>query len=269
VPKLFVDYGRRMFSLAGNVDRRGSLNDACGHRFKATNGWNKAESAATSKKAVDETGLMAVTCFHGIGVRYLNLFGGNERYSHAMRLLEAMHADCPEATQMRVCYDVACEFESTVRSDNDEWLNDVSVRIGRFHLYGHQLRCHILYNLLRTEGFGLMVGEEVEQLWSMLRHLIASGRYSSGPRRTQKVDSCGLFLAKRQRERLGRLLWNRWDKMTKTMAESRDVLDGIIGTIVRERTDKSGQIHPEQPVTLEYLEVQAADQFRYYESYRL
>jgi hypothetical protein len=76
---------------------------------------NKAESAATSKKAVDETGLMAVTCFHGIGVRYLNLFGGNERYSHAMRLLQAMHADCPEATQLRVCYDVACEFASTVR----------------------------------------------------------------------------------------------------------------------------------------------------------
>jgi hypothetical protein len=164
IPKLFVDYGRRLFSLAGNVDRAGSLNDGCGHRFKATNGWNKAESAATSKKAVDETGLMAVTCFHGIDVRYLNLFGGKERYSHAMRLLEAVHADCPEATHMRVCYDVACEFESTVRSYDDEWLKDVSVRIGRFHLYGHQLRCHILYNLLRTEGFGLMVGEEVEQL---------------------------------------------------------------------------------------------------------
>jgi hypothetical protein len=145
-----------LFSLAGNVERTGSLNDGCGHRFKATNGWNKAESAATSKKAVDETGLMAVTCFHGIGVRYLNLFGGNERYSHAMRLLEAM--------QMRVCYKVACEFESTVRDYDDEWLKDVSVRIGRFHLYGYQLRCHILYNLLRTEGFGLMVGEEGAQL---------------------------------------------------------------------------------------------------------
>jgi hypothetical protein len=57
--------------------------------------------------------------------------------------------------------------------------------------------------------------------------------------------------------------------MTKTLAESRDILDGIIGTIVRERTDKSGQVHPEQPVTVEYLEAQAADQIRYYESYRL
>jgi hypothetical protein len=119
IPKLFVDYGRRLFSLAGNVERGGNLPDGCGHRFKATNGWNKAESAAASKTAVDETGLMAVTCFHGIGVRYLNLHGRNERDTHAMRLLEAMHADCPAATKMNVCYAVACEFEATIRSYED------------------------------------------------------------------------------------------------------------------------------------------------------
>jgi hypothetical protein len=121
---------------------------------------------------------MAVTCFHGIGVGYVNLYGGNERYCHAMRLPEAMHSHCPEATKMGVYYDVACEFESPVRSYDDEWLKDVAVRIGRFNLYGRQLRCHILYNLLRTAGFGLMVGEEVEQLGSMLGHLISSGRHS-------------------------------------------------------------------------------------------
>jgi hypothetical protein len=60
VPKLFVDYGRRRFSLAGNVERGGSLLDGCGHRFKANNGWNKGESAAATKTSVDKTGLMAV-----------------------------------------------------------------------------------------------------------------------------------------------------------------------------------------------------------------
>jgi hypothetical protein len=142
---------------------------------------NKAESAATSKKEVDEIGLMAATCFHEIGVRYLNQLGGNERYSHAMRLVEA--------SLLPVCYDVACEFESTVRSYNDEWLNDVSVRIGRFRLYGHQLRCHILYNLLRTEGFGLMVGEEVEQLSYMLQHLIAPSRTTEARLQRHRVMS--------------------------------------------------------------------------------
>jgi len=67
----------------------------------------------------------------------------------------------------------------------------LQVRIGRFHLYGHEMRCHILYNLLSTPGFGLMVGEEVEQLWYMLRGLIRTGRVSSGPRRSQSIDTTG------------------------------------------------------------------------------
>jgi hypothetical protein len=86
IPKLFVDYGRRQWPLGDNRNRAGSLLDGCGHKFKATNGWNKAEAAVTSKKGVDETGLMAVTCFHSIGVRYLNLYGGNEHYSHGTEL---------------------------------------------------------------------------------------------------------------------------------------------------------------------------------------
>jgi hypothetical protein len=36
-----------------------------------------------------------------------------------------------------------------------------------------------------------MVGEEVEQLWFMLRGLIKTGRVSSGPRRSQIIDTSG------------------------------------------------------------------------------
>jgi hypothetical protein len=133
---------------------RDHLSESCDHKFKATNGWNNAAAAATSKKGLDETGLMAVTCFHGIGVCFVNLYAGNERHTHGERLLEVMHTDCPEATKMCVCYS--------------------------------------------HKGFGLMVGEEVEQLWSMLRRLIPCDHYSSGPRRKQKIDSCGLFLGPRQ-----------------------------------------------------------------------
>jgi hypothetical protein len=237
--------------------------------LKATNGWNKAIAAATSKKGVDETGVMAVTCFHGIGVCYVNLYGGKERHSHGERLLEAMHTDCSEATKMLVCYDVACRFDAAVKRMDNDWSKQLSVRIGRFHLYGHSLRCHILFNLLRTEGFGLMVGEEVEQLWSMLRHLIASGRYSSGPRRTQKIDSCGLFLAQRQRETFGENLYKRWEKMLAMEDESSRALRDVIGKTVLRRIDKSGQEHPEREVPIDYLDQQSADQVRFYESYQM
>jgi hypothetical protein len=92
VPKLFVDYGRRRWPAIGNMNENRPISDSCGHKFKATNGWNKAEAAATTKKGVDETGVMAVTCFHSIGVRYVSLYGGNERFSHGIRLIEAMHS---------------------------------------------------------------------------------------------------------------------------------------------------------------------------------
>jgi hypothetical protein len=36
-----------------------------------------------------------------------------------------------------------------------------------------------------------MVGEEVEQLWFMLRGLVKAGRVSSGPRRSQNIDTSG------------------------------------------------------------------------------
>jgi len=195
-PKLFVDYGRRQFDLAGNLSRRyeGGIPDtACGHRFKATNGWNRAEVKTATKKNLDETGLVAVTCFHGTNLRFLNIYGGGERHSHATRVIEAILEDTPEIGHLNLCYDVACVFESAVHRYKPELKDRLQARIGRFHLYGHEHSCHILYNLLRTPGYGLMVGEEPEHLWFVLLHLIRSGRVSSGPRRTQKIDTCGML----------------------------------------------------------------------------
>lgn len=189
LPKLFVDYGRRQFDLARDAARtkESSIPDtACGHKFKATNGWNRAEVKTATKRKLDESGLVAVTCFHGINLRFLNIYGGGERHSHATRMLEEILADAPEVGSLNLCYDVACVFESAVHRFKPELQGRLRARIGRFHLYGHEHSCHILFNLLRTSGYGLMVGEEPEHLWFVLLHLIRSWRVSSGPRRTQK-----------------------------------------------------------------------------------
>jgi len=197
-PKLFVDYGRRQFDLADDMMQtrryeRGIPDTACGHRFKATNGWNRAEVKTATKKNLDESGLVAVTCFHGTNLRFLNIYGGGEWHSHATRILEAILEDAPQIQCLNLCYDVACVFESAIHRYRPELRDRLRARIGRFHLYGHEHSCHILYNLLRTRGYGLMVGEEPEHLWFVLSHLIRSGRVSSGPRRTQKIDTCGLY----------------------------------------------------------------------------
>ena len=203
--KLFVDYGRCNFGLAGSVSAARWA--SCGNRFKATSGWNKAEAMAQSKKALDETGLIAATCFHGTNIRFMNVYGGNDWYSHVIHLLEAIQTEGPAAGAIRLCCDVACEFEPSLRHHDALWVdrvqvsadgcptgqvtNRLQVQIGRFHLYRHEMRCHIHYNLLRTEGFGLMDGEEVEHLWYMLANLIKTGHVSSGPRRSQNIDASG------------------------------------------------------------------------------
>jgi hypothetical protein len=99
----------------------------CGNKFKATNGWNKAEAMAQSKKALDETGIMAATCFHSTNLRFMNLYGGNERYSHVIRLLESIDTECPAAGPIRLCYDVACEFEPSLLRHNAPWAKRVQV----------------------------------------------------------------------------------------------------------------------------------------------
>lgn len=286
-PKLFIDYGRRQFDLAADMMRArryesGIPDTACGNRFKATNGWNRAEIKSATKKNLDESGLVAVTCFHGTGLRFLNIYGGGERHSHATRILEAILEDAPQIRRLNLCYDIACVFEQAIHRYKPELRDRLQARIGRFHLYGHEHSCHILYNLLRTGGYGLMVGEEPEHLWFVLSHLIRSGRVSSGPRRTQKIDTCGMHIwlqsgylpsayktpgiynAGRALETMGHNLDRRWRKMTKVLAEATEARSRVTSMTRPDSSNASRRVF----VTEEYLEQQAQDQIEYYTSYR-
>ena len=71
-----------------------------------------------------------------------------------------------------------------------------------FNLLGNGLSCQVNYNPTRDNGFGLMVGEELEQLWLYIQHLIWSGRVSSSLRKLQKLDSHLLYLAQKMREKM-------------------------------------------------------------------
>jgi len=195
-PKLFVDYGRKKFDLAISANDQVntiSPSNACGHKFKATDGWNRPETITATKKALDESGVVGITCLHGVNLRFLNIYGGGERQCHRIRLIEAVLHEVPHFAELKLCHDVACVFESALYRYNPDWMEVVEARIGRFHLYAHEYRCHVLYNLLHTAYYGLMVGEEPENLWYMMQHLIRSGRVSSTSRRTQKIDSFGRY----------------------------------------------------------------------------
>jgi hypothetical protein len=86
-PKCFVDYKRRDYSQANDAP---DVSGACANEFKATNGWKNTELTTLRNKGVDESGLMVVTCFHGMALRFLNMHGTGERHTHALALLESI-----------------------------------------------------------------------------------------------------------------------------------------------------------------------------------
>lgn len=268
--KLFVDNGRRDFPSAS--DRLARNNEsACGHLFKATREWKKTDDggagAIPAARNFDEKGLVGLVCLHGTSLRYLNIFTG-ERQTHVTALLQSVLSELPEIKLLRLCYDVACVFGPALKDLIPAQAEKIEAKIGRFHIYGHGMSCFTLYNLIRCRGWGLMVGEENEYDWSRMAHFVASGRVSSAPRKTQRIDSYGLYTARAFKERMGTILMQRLRNALRVMSESDGVLGGLIGTVLPPRTLKNGELRSEVKVDIEYLSRQASDQEEYYRTYK-
>lgn len=266
--KMFVDLGRRNFRLApGSAGGGVSIGSACGHIFKATAGWSKPDTPGPGKAKFDELGLVGAVCMHGTSLHYINIFTG-ERQTHVTGLLQNILTEKPDIKRLRLCYDVACTFGPAIKRLMPDHADMIEAKVGRFHIYGHGISCHTLNNLLRCEGWGLMVGEENEYDWSRLAHIVSFVRLCSGPRRTQIIDSLVLFTARAFKERMGRVIWLRYKRAIEVEEENQALLDNLIGTTIPARTLKNGEERPGFIVTIEYLMEQAVDQEEYYRNYK-
>ena len=265
-PRVFVNFGQRDYTTAqtGNPDE--VEDDGCSNRFKATGGWRKSELSTLGKKNLDESGLMGVTCTHGIGLRYLNMHRSGERHTHGIALLENILDE--SELEIRLCYDVGCVFGPAIqRLLPLEKANRITTAIGRFHIYAHQYGCHIQWNATRTKGFACTSGESCEPNWYLMSHMVAPNRVSSGPRRMQNIDAFTIYNSARSLRVFGQTLKRRWERMLAVHEKESQVLNETIGKIVPLRKDKAGNTHPRKTVTLEYLDEQAADQLKYYKEY--
>jgi len=79
-----------------------------------------------------------------VNLGFLNIYGGGERQSHGIALIEAVLQEVPHFTELKLCYDVACMFEGTLQRYNPDWMEVVEARIRRFHIYGLEYWCHVL-----------------------------------------------------------------------------------------------------------------------------
>ena len=55
--------------------------------------------------------------------------------------------------------------------------------------------------------------------------------------------------------------------MREVLQINNTILQRVVSMTVPHRTDKSGRVHPQQPVTLAYLNEQEEDQVAYYRAY--
>ena len=102
-PKLLIDYGRKKFNLATSANEQVNTilpSITCGHKFKATNRWNRPETITTTKMALDESGIVGITFYDGVNLRFLNMYGGGERQSHGIRRIDAVLHEVPHFAEL-------------------------------------------------------------------------------------------------------------------------------------------------------------------------
>ncbi|TFK59127.1 hypothetical protein BDN72DRAFT_781174 [Pluteus cervinus] len=92
-------------------------------------------------------------------------------------------------------YDVMCKFwihlkERFEESDYLELPTDANIRyaIGTFHVRGHIAPCFYRYALTYMPGAGLIDGEILESLWSVLNHISPSARSASDAHREEILN---------------------------------------------------------------------------------
>jgi hypothetical protein len=162
--------------------------------------------------------------------------------------------------RLRLSYDVACILGPALSRIFPEYCERIDAKIGRFHLFGHGFKCHIRHNILRSQGWALQVGEENEYDWARISHLVAAGRVMSSIRRTQIIDDFQLNMARRLKQKMGRILSQKAKRAREVHDEAKRVLDCLVGTTLPRRDGISeGRLVSEQ-----YLLEQAAKQEEYY-----
>lgn len=98
-------------------------------------------------------------------------------------------------TKSLLVYDIMCQWHKNfqLRVDESPYLNipdgmHISKGIGDFHVKGHVVECFARYALLYIKGAGVIDGEILETLWSVLNEVSRSARGATLAHRTEILD---------------------------------------------------------------------------------
>ncbi|KAG1740564.1 hypothetical protein EDD22DRAFT_982220 [Suillus occidentalis] len=140
--------------------------DQCEHSYEAADG--KKQKAAMD--LFDDTGVMALICWHDIPLFFANIDSPGEQQKYAEANVIAL-------------YDVGCYdiLPSLVTSR-------LRFATTAMHAYSHEWACQLKYNPQMCIGLGLSDGEGTERLWSRFVKLIGIQHSSSRQRRLWLID---------------------------------------------------------------------------------
>lgn len=182
-------------------DCRGEIDEdpGCHHRHAAAVSSGRPKPKSMIK--FDETGLMGIDCKHDVGIRYLNLYGGEDRGS-TLHLFRSTARDLAPGTPIFLFYDIACKFAGYLKRVDPDLAIQTTPRLNGFHVFCHDLLCQLKWGPKQTEGLGTCDGEACERDWSSMRYLISPSRISSAQRRISLLNERSIDDARVKRQLL-------------------------------------------------------------------
>ena len=148
-----------------------------------------------SSKACDVTGIVAIACArHGCFApnSVVNLFRGEQQKNVDWALLRAIDSTSVDSRQgLLFIYDIVCQYIIHLRDRVGHLLpSDLTIdaAIGSFHVHGHKDTCFFRYATSFIPGAGVVAGEILESLWSVLNAVTPAMRTATLAHRAEIMD---------------------------------------------------------------------------------
>jgi hypothetical protein len=131
--------------------------------------------AMLQSKACDVTGIVAIACArHGCFApnSVANLYRGEQQKNVDWGLINALKTTHVHPRQgVLLIYDIVCQYIVHLRDRVGHLLPpelEIDAAIGLFHVHGHKDTCFFRYATSFIPGAGVVAGEILESLWSVL-----------------------------------------------------------------------------------------------------
>jgi hypothetical protein len=146
-------------------------------------------------KACDVTGIVAIACArHGCFApnTVANLFCGEQQKNVDWGVIKAIQLTHVDVSQgVLLIYDIVCQYIVYLRERIGHHLPPemtIDSAIGLFHVHGHKDTCFFRYATSFIPGAGVVAGEILESLWSVLNAVTPAMRTATLAHRAEIMD---------------------------------------------------------------------------------